>query len=140
MARERSGTSPEQTDRRTFMRLCGATLAVGATGAASKRTSAHAVDETATSEGAAFGNVLVIIGQAGVSNYEMTVSDRMVPGLDAGALSTTGARGASAEGAVGVGTHSYWFSGNVTDFRFDGAAAVYLNGERVDPSTLGEAV
>ena len=42
-----------------------------------------------------------------------------------------------AERRVFGGKDSYRFDGEITDFALDGPATVYLNGEEVDPATLG---
>jgi len=43
----------------------------------------------------------------------------------------------SVSGGVAGGADSYEFSGELTGFSLDGDATVYLDGQQVDPSTLG---
>ena len=82
-------------------------------------------------------NTLTIAGTARttVTTYEVTVSERIRP---VAADGSAGPSGAAAEDAVRTGVHRYEFTGDITDARLVGDAAVYVNGWRVDPATFGE--
>lgn len=132
MAREQARkqtSSNNHVSRRNYLRMSGA-VAVGTTGAAV----ADPTDEFAGTG----TNVLSVVGTTDEpTTYEVTVSEEIVPGTHTDALSLLGTTGQSAEDAVADGVRSYRFEGEITDMRIDDGAAVFLNGARIDPETLG---
>ncbi|WP_143423328.1 putative sodium/potassium/calcium exchanger [Halegenticoccus soli] len=102
--------------------------------------SALGADDEGRGSDAEGAHVLSIRGDRGLASYELTVDGKLEPSDAEGATfdSEDNIKGSTAEGAVNGGVDSYAFSGQVTDFRFtSGAATVLLDGEEVDPSTLG---
>jgi peptidoglycan/xylan/chitin deacetylase (PgdA/CDA1 family) len=81
-------------------------------------------------------NTLAIKGGGSYTSYSFTVSGDVEAG---GGLTTEDEiSGSSASGAVGGGRDNYRFSGEITAFDLDGDGTVFLNGERVDPASLGD--
>jgi hypothetical protein len=108
----------------------GGALAVGTTGVALG-------DHINTDNDSHLRNVLSIVGTTSTpTTYEVTVSDEIVPGRHADALSVLGTVGQSAEDAVGEGVRSYRFSGDITHLRLGEGATVFVNGARVTPGAF----
>jgi hypothetical protein len=85
-------------------------------------------------------NTVSIVGDSGLASYEFTVDGEVQPSTARGGSfnSEDNIMGSTVEGAVAGGVDSYAFSGAITDFRFaQGSASVYLNDQKVDPSSLG---
>ena len=69
-------------------------------------------------------------------DYEFTVSGDLQAGPDADQGERI--KGSTAIGGVGgTSGDDFYFSGEVTDFQRDGPLAVFINGEEVDPDSLG---
>lgn len=132
MAREQAQKQNSRDDdisRRRYLRRSGA-VGVGAVCATISIGERQHENTSALPE-----NVLSIVGTSSVpSTYEVTVSDEIVPGRYADALSARGTRGVSAEDAVAEGVRSYRYSGEITDLRVGDGVAVFVNGARVDPT------
>ena len=126
MAREqqrKQTSSHDSVSRRTYLRLSGAAAVGAATAVGASRT---AIEPQ---------NVLTGVGTTPQpSTFEVTVSERIVPGKHTDALSVLGTTGLSAEDAVAEGVRSYRFAGEVTDLRVDDGASVFVNGARVEPT------
>jgi len=59
--------------------------------------------------------------------------------MDASINSFDEISGSTASGGVGGGRDSYTFSGEITDFETDDGVTVYLDGDQVDPVSLGDS-
>ncbi|RYJ19625.1 hypothetical protein ELS19_00605 [Halogeometricum borinquense] len=84
-------------------------------------------------------NSLTISGTGTNSTYTVTVSEDIDVSPDetddiSGNISTK-----SAEGAVTDGEDKYVYAGEITDFTLNGDAKVFVNGNEVDPATLGSS-
>jgi len=90
-----------------------------------------------TDEPPALTETLVVSGGtfANVVDYELTVSEAIETGEQAN--SEDSASGTSASGALAGGSDSYAFAGELTSFDADGDVSITVNGESVDPDTLG---
>lgn len=71
------------------------------------------------------------------ATYAFTVSDDLEPTESVNFGDTDAISGNSANGRVNSGSDTYRFAGEVTEFARDGPIRVYLNGEEVDPDSLG---
>jgi hypothetical protein len=82
--------------------------------------------------------LLVIQGEEEWTSYELSVSGDLEKTTDGGASLNQfdTVDGGDAAGNVYGGSDAYRFDGEVTDFTLDGAAAVTLDGEAVDPESL----
>ncbi|AUV82749.1 hypothetical protein C2R22_14765 [Salinigranum rubrum] len=69
------------------------------------------------------------------ATYEFTVDGELFADLSASGAEEN-VSGSSAEGSVGEDPDAYLFNGSITDFRVEGDAGVYLDGEQVDPDAL----
>lgn len=79
-------------------------------------------------------------GASSPATYEFAVSDAIRKTTDCSASmddSDVIDSNGSVAGSVVGGTDSYRFAGDVTAFALDGSATVVLDGQEVDPSTLG---
>ena len=116
-----------------------------ATAAASGASSATATtDSTATTSSASTNTlpkVVSIVGNGTKTDYSFTVSGSLEKSTarNASIDAEDVVSGATATGTVHGGTDSYRFSGDVTTFSVTGDATVYVDGTKVDPSTLGSA-
>jgi len=108
--------------RRTVLRLGTAGLA-------------GAVGYSATA--AALENELRIAAVGESASYDFAVSGDLEPGndFDEGTDSISGSSGSGTIG--GRGSDDFTFSGEVTDFSSEGPLRVFVNGEEVDPASLG---
>ncbi|MFD1588332.1 hypothetical protein ACFR9U_15225 [Halorientalis brevis] len=72
------------------------------------------------------------------TDYQFTVSGEIAENPDVGSLGEGDQiDGSTATGFVNGGIDGYLFSGEITDATVDGNATVLLDGEEVDPETLG---
>jgi hypothetical protein len=73
----------------------------------------------------------------GVADYTFTVDGDLTKGPEADGADTVD--GSTATGWVGpdTGVDDYEFTGDFTSFSLDGPATVYVDGQEVDPGTLG---
>ena len=108
--------------RRTVLRLGTAGLA-------------GAIGYSATA--AALENELRIAAVGESASYDFAVSGDLKPGsdFDEGTDSISGSSGSGTIGGRGV--DDFTFSGEVTDFSSEGPLRVFVNGEEVDPASLG---
>lgn len=75
---------------------------------------------------------------AGWTDYQFSVTGDIAENADAGSLGTGDEiDGSTASGFVNGGTDGYRFSGDLVGFDIDGDAAVVVDGQAVDPGTLG---
>ncbi len=100
------------------------------------------VDGTATQLGPyELPNTLTVLGSSlGEATYSFGVSgDLRVKRVDGSATVENDDTVASgmADGVVGDDTDVYTYSGEVTDLTLDGPAAVFINGDQVDPALVG---
>ncbi|KTG26895.1 hypothetical protein AUR66_15540 [Haloferax profundi] len=75
-------------------------------------------------------------GRSELTNYEFTVSGSVEQTDDPGEDDVSGT---TVVGAVAGGIDSFDFTGEVTSFSIDGPAKVTIDGQEVDPSTLGDS-
>jgi len=87
-----------------------------------------------TSDAVEATELIEIVGQGEYATYEFSV-DGALEGDSLNAEDEIA--GTDASGAVSGGTDSYLFGGSITAFSADGPVTVAINGEEVDPSTLG---
>lgn len=80
-------------------------------------------------------DTLRIAGTGTPANYEFTVDGRIE--VDEMPSAGHNLSGANSEGTVEREPVSYLVDGEITDFRLDGAAAVDLNGDSLEPAELG---
>ena len=98
-----------------------------------------------------FPNHLLVVGEGGpgtTADYEFAVSGSVQKSDDAGDAPVADRRvsvdahdritDSRVTGTVFGGADAYRYSGEITDFRLDGPARVFLDGERVRPVDLGE--
>ena len=82
-------------------------------------------------------NTITIQGYgSGSATYEITASQDIVPHPDQGDLAADATPGRSVEDTVSDGTHAFIYRGEITNFSLNGPAAVFINGEQVDPKAL----
>jgi beta-glucanase (GH16 family) len=83
-------------------------------------------------------NSITFDGSDGGSSYDLTVSGEIAKSKlnDASVDRNDAISGSTATGGVNGGRDSYMFSGEVTDFSYDGPLRVALNGEEIDPDSL----
>jgi hypothetical protein len=83
-------------------------------------------------------NSITFDGSDGGSSYDLTVSGEIAKSKlnDASVDPNDEISGSTATGGVNGGRDSYMFSGEVTDFSYDGPLRVALNGEEIDPDSL----
>lgn len=84
-------------------------------------------------------HVLTVRGDDGKAEYDVAVSGGLAKTVEHGATvdDHDAVAGSSASGHVWGGRDSYRFGGSITDLRIDGRATVLVDGEQVDPATLG---
>ena len=87
-------------------------------------------------------HVLTIEGTGTGTSYQFSVSGDIEKSTANGGSINSGddISGSTASGSVGGGNDSYVFSGDVESFSLDGDADVLLNGEQVDPNSLGQTL
>ena len=85
-----------------------------------------------------FENTLTIEGNGGKTSYDFAVEGELEENYGLGGADSIS--GKTGEGAVTSGQDSYTFSGDISSFSIetDGSFKTYLNGNEVDPETLGE--
>ena len=95
------------------------------------------IDAAALSREAQFENTLTIDGGGGRTEYRLIVEGDLAENY--GLTQEDSINGKVADGAVGSGQESYTFSGDISKFEYstDGAFTTILNGQEVDPETLG---
>jgi hypothetical protein len=76
-----------------------------------------------------------IIGDGSYAEYEFTVSDEVISGE--ALQSSDGFSGATASGSVSSASDFYRFDGQLTNLTVDGSATVEVDGQVVDPNTVG---
>jgi hypothetical protein len=75
---------------------------------------------------------------AGRTDYSFTVSGEIQNNPDVGSFNTDdSASGSTASGFVNGGVDGYQFTGDITDATVDGDATIRVDGQAVDPGTLG---
>lgn len=79
---------------------------------------------------------LEVVGTGSKSTYGVTVDGELAASPDGDVSDEDVIDGATASGAVTAETDKFLFSGDVTAFEVQGDAAVYLDGQQVDPSLL----
>ena len=86
---------------------------------------------------AALKNELRIAAVGESASYDVTVSGDLEAGsrFDEGTDSISGSSGSGTIGGRGV--DDFTFSGEITDFSAEGPLRVFVNGEEVDPASLG---
>ena len=96
------------------------------------------IDKSTLSGGSKFKNTLTIEGNGGRTDYDFAVEGTVKANYGIGDEDTI--EGKTATGAVTSGQDSYTFTGDIASFRTegDGSFTTYLNGNEVDPVTLGE--
>jgi len=85
-------------------------------------------------------NEVRIVGVGERATYEFTVSGTIRAGDDFDeATAADSITGSSARGRIGgIGSDNLFYTGEITDWTLDGSADVFVNGNEVDPSTLGD--
>lgn len=138
MVSERStGQDPETTNdnpsvaRRRYLSIFGSVAATGAIAGLSARVASAQGSESDNAADTYDEHTLVVAGTGVASSFEVTVSGQITPLSSNGALSTVGAVGPAAEGAVLEDSRSYLFAGDITDFRSSDSVTVYVDGVRV---------
>ncbi|WP_410767662.1 hypothetical protein [Haloferax sp. DFSO60] len=139
MARERSTEQdPETTNdnlsvaRRRYLSLFGSVAATGAiTGLSGVATASESESNADSDE-----HTLVVAGTGTPSTFEVTVDGQITPLSSNGALSTVGALGPAAEGAVVKESRSYRFAGDITNFQSSDSVTVYVDGVRVPDNSF----
>ncbi|MFC6837417.1 hypothetical protein [Halomarina ordinaria] len=117
--------------------LDGATVTPDVVRSVTDETESGGDDESDADTDDDYPHSIAIVGLDTVASYEFTVGGDVAPDTDTGTFDAgDNVSGSSAEGAVSVGTDAYLFSGSVTDFQLDGPAAVYVDGQQVDPDLL----
>ncbi|AGN00964.1 hypothetical protein L593_05075 [Salinarchaeum sp. Harcht-Bsk1] len=94
-------------------------------------------EQTSTDEPPELTETLVVSGGtfANVVDYSFTVTEAVETGEQAN--SEDSASGTTASGALAGGSDSYEFAGDLVSFEADGDVTLTVNGETVDPATLG---
>jgi hypothetical protein len=94
-------------------------------------------DDGGSSDG--LDRILTVDGEDGQADYRFSVSEDVEKSTAGGASINGGdtVSGTTVEGGVRGGSDSYAFAGEVTDFTLDGDAKVVLDGDTVDPTSLG---
>ncbi len=73
------------------------------------------------------------------TDYEFTVSGEIAENPDVGTIGTGDSiDGSTASGFVNGGIDGYLFSGDVVDITVDGGADIVVDGQIVDPATIGD--
>jgi len=100
-------------------------------------------DSTTTTTADDLPNTISISGgsSSNIVSYSFTVSDALEKSTAGGASIDDGdtITGTTANGAIAGGTDSYAYAGDITAFTVDDGATVTVNGETVDPATLGDS-
>ena len=96
------------------------------------------IDAATLSGGTKFKNTLTIDGNGGWTEYRFAVEGALEENYGLGDADSI--EGKSASGGVTSGQDSYTFTGDISSFSIetDGSFKTYLNGNEVDPVTLGE--
>ena len=79
---------------------------------------------------------LEVVGTGATANYGLTVSGELAANSDGGLSTDDVIDGNTATGSVTDEADRFLFSGNITAFELQGSAAVYLDGQQVDPALL----
>jgi hypothetical protein len=109
-------------------------------GSADVSVNGHDVDPATLSSDAAYPRTLQVVPDGSSCNYSLEVSGEIAdnPALGTSLSKYDTIDGGTLEGWVTNDMDAVMFSGDVTDFSFlEGGTTVYLDGEPVDPSTLG---
>ncbi|MWV39239.1 hypothetical protein [Natrialba sp. INN-245] len=106
-------------------------------GPATVRVNDEVVDPDAFGEN--LPHVLEVDGRGAPTSYEITVDGRIeLESADPDETATT-VSGSTVQSSVTDATHRFRFSGAVTDVTFtDGEAALFVDGEEIDPSEYGD--
>jgi hypothetical protein len=100
----------------------------------SEESTDDSTDDSGSADAGSMSNT-ILLRSDDVSPYELTVSGDIAFDPSFGTEDTVS--GDSANGVLAGGADAYRFSGSVTGFEVDGPIDVTLNGESVDPASLG---
>lgn len=93
-----------------------------------------------TTDSPTLSNTVRIEGTGPTAEYQFTVNETLEKNGEIGSINDSDTiDGTTATGVVYGGNDAYDYESEITDFSLSGDANVYVNGEQVDPSTLGSS-